>query len=85
MLSKTGHIITKFHGEVAAGCCVPDDGKLRARIQYLRRKEFGVASGGSDAMENVLTNMKTVEGENFVLYDDGANNNDIFVFGTMAN
>lgn len=81
ILCKPAQIINKFHGEVEAGTSVPDDAKLRYRINYMRKKVYGAECGLDEML--ATGSLKTVSGENFLLYI--AEEKDLMMMGTKDN
>ena len=82
LMSKPAEILTKFHGQVEQDIPLDKDSKLRSKIAYKRRKAFGLSTSNKrDDEEKITTNLKTIDGEDFVLFKSA----DIIIYGTLSN
>lgn len=71
ILSKPAQILTKYHGEISEDVNLLSDNKLRDRIAYKRRIEFGNSSSSNrEDAERILSNAKTIDDKSFVLFND---------------
>ena len=68
IMSKPSAILAKFHGKISEDVPIADDTKLRRKIAYKREKTYDTTSGRRDDVVKILDEMKTLSGDNFVLY-----------------